>query len=113
MADELQETPADGPPTAARRARPKRAAALRYQHDEDPMPRVVAKGQGKLADRMVEIAKEKGITVHEDPDLIELLCKLEVDQFIPPNLFLAVAEVMAYVYRVNNRVEDIRRVKRP
>lgn len=83
----------------------KKAAALSYEHDVDPVPRLVAKGQGHMADKILEVAKANGIVIREDPDLVELLCKLEVNQFIPEKLFSAVAEVMAYVYRVNRRLE--------
>jgi flagellar biosynthesis protein len=85
--------------------RRKRAAALRYDYDQDPVPRLVAKGAGDLADRIIELARAHNIPVREDPDLINLLCKLEVDQLIPQKLFRAVAEVMAYVYRLNTHVQ--------
>ena len=94
-------------------ARLKKAVALRYDQEQDAVPRVVASGQGRVAERILEKAKEHGIDVYEDPDLIELLGKLQVDQYIPEKLFLAVAEVMAYVYRVNHRVEDARKKFRP
>lgn len=104
MADEL--------PIDPRPAPRKRAAALRYDHEKDDVPRLVAKGQGVVAERIVELAKQHGIPVREDPDLINLLAKLEVDQFIPESLFRAVAEVMAYVYRLNSRGDDIVRGRR-
>lgn len=88
----------------------RRAAALRYDHDREPVPRVVARGQGRLAERIVEVARENGVTIREDPDLVELLYRLEVDRLIPEKLFVAVAEVMAYVYRVNQRTDEIRRL---
>lgn len=81
----------------------KKAAALRYDHEKDAVPRMVAKGQGHMAERIMEVARENGVTIREDPDLLEMLCQLEVNQFIPEKLFSAVAEVMAYVYRMNNR----------
>ncbi|MBY0587446.1 EscU/YscU/HrcU family type III secretion system export apparatus switch protein [bacterium] len=87
----------------------KKAVALRYDQQQDAVPRVVASGQGRVAERILAVAKEHGIDVHEDPDLIELLGKLQVDQYIPEKLFLAVAEVMAYVYRVNHRVDEAKR----
>ena len=90
-------------------ARRKQAAALRYDQDNDPVPRVVAKGSGEMAERIIQLAHEHGIDVYEDPDLIELLSKLEVHELIPQKLFLAVAEVMAYVYRLNHRVDEVRR----
>jgi flagellar biosynthesis protein len=89
----------------------KKAAALRYDFEKDNVPRVVAKGQGELAERIIELAKEHGVTIQEDPDLVDMLTKLDVDQLIPEKLFVAVAEVMAYVYRINNRVDDVRKLK--
>jgi flagellar biosynthesis protein len=87
----------------ADKERLKKAAALRYDHEIDAVPRLVAKGQGLMADKILDVAREHGVTIREDPDLLEMLCKLEVNQFIPEKLFSAVAEVMAYVYRINNR----------
>lgn len=84
----------------------KRAAALRYDQKKDSVPRLVAKGQGELAERIIALAGEHGVPVQEDKDLIDLLCRLEVDQLIPQNLFVAVAEVMAYLYRVNSKMPE-------
>lgn len=78
----------------------KKAAALRYEEEKDIAPRVVASGRGKIAERIVEIAKEYGIPLYEDPDLVELLLKVEVGSEIPPELYKAVAEVLAFVYRL-------------
>lgn len=91
------------------RATLKRAAALRYDIEKDEVPKLVAKGQGALAERIIQLARENGIPVREDPDLIGLLSKLEVDQFIPEKLFRAVAEVMAHVYRLNQRADLVKR----
>jgi flagellar biosynthesis protein len=80
------------------------AVALRY-HTEAPFsdfaPRLVAKGEGLLADRIVELAKQHGIPVEKDPDLLALLQPLDLDQIIPPDLFRAVAIVLAGIYRAN------------
>lgn len=83
----------------------KRAVALRYQADNDPAPRVIAKGQGAMADRILAIAKEAGIHVQEDPDLLSLLAKLEVNETIPEELYRTVAEVLAFVYRLNRKLQ--------
>ena len=87
----------------------KRAVALRYDDEQDSAPRMVAKGEGRLAEKIIEIARERGITLYEDPDLIELLCKLELQQLVPEKLFGAVAEVMAFVYRINHRTVDVKK----
>ena len=93
-----------------RLSRLKEAAALRYDQERDAVPRVVAKGKGQMAEKIIALAREHDIDVYEDPDLIEMLSKLEVTELIPDKLFLAVAEVMAYVYRLNNRVDEVRRL---
>ncbi len=82
----------------------RKAAALKYQHMVDRAPTVVAKGQGIVADRIIEVAKKHGITTKKDPALVEVLSKLDVGEEIPPDLYRAVAEVLAYVYRMTKKV---------
>ena len=82
----------------------RRAVALRYKQEEDQAPKVVATGKGYLAERIIELAREHGVYIHEDPDLVALLGQLDVDQEIPGELYRAVAEVLAFVYRVNQRM---------
>ncbi len=77
----------------------KKAVALKYKPDKDNAPKVVAKGAGELAKRIIEIAKKHGIPVEENAPLAYMLFKLELNQEIPPELYLAVAEVLAFVYR--------------
>ncbi len=87
----------------ARPSRP-RAAALRYQPDppfQDAAPRLVAKGQGLLAERILELAREHGVSITRDPDLLAALDPLDLDQLIPPELFQAVALLLAALYRAN------------
>ena len=79
----------------------RKAVALRYAATEAAAPRVVAKGAGHMADRILAIAKEHGIPVREDRDLTALLSQLEIDAPIPPELYRAVAEVLAFVYRLS------------
>lgn len=81
-----------------------RAVALRYDQEEHAAPKVVAKGAGIVAERIIALALEHGIHVHEDPDLTVLLAKLDLDTHIPQELYRAVAEVLAFVYRVNRQV---------
>jgi flagellar biosynthesis protein len=78
--------------------RPKRATALRYDRQGGGAPRVVATGAGAIAERIVEIAAEQGIPVREEPALVEALSRLELEQEIPPELFVAVAEVLVWAY---------------
>lgn len=81
-----------------------RAAALRYRPEapfQDVAPRLVAKGQGLLAERILELAKQHGVSVTKDPDLLAALEPLDVDKLIPPDLFQAVALLLAALYRAN------------
>lgn len=80
-----------------------RAVALRYVAQDDAAPKVIASGQGVIAERILEIAREEGIHIQEDPDLVALLAKLDVGTPVPEELYKAVAEVLAFVYRLNQR----------
>lgn len=80
-----------------------KAAALKYDEEKDKAPKVVASGRGRIAERIVEIAKEHGIPIYEDPDLVELLLKVDIGDEIPPELYKAVAEVLAFIYRLRGR----------
>ena len=79
----------------------RKAVALRYKKGQDVAPRVTASGQGRIAEAIIKRAEETGTTLMEDPDLVNLLGKIPVGDTIPTNLYKAVAEVLAYVYRVN------------
>lgn len=79
----------------------RRAVALRYRDDLDSAPRVLAKGGGSIADRIIALAREHGVPLHEDHDLVTLLGALEIDAEIPPALYQALAEVLAHIYRAN------------
>ena len=85
----------------------KSALAVHYDKVKDNAPRVVAKGKGTIADKIIELAQENNIPIHEDPDLIEVLSKLDLGQEIPPDLYKLIAEVLVYVYRSNNKVNKI------
>ena len=77
----------------------KAAIALAYQSG-DMAPRVVAKGRGLIAQAIIERAKEHGVFVHESEDLVAMLMQVELDENIPPQLYLAVAELLAWLYRL-------------
>ncbi len=79
------------------------AVAVRYDTGEESAPRVLAKGQGEVAERILAIAAEHGIPLHTDADLVKLLMVLDLDVEIPPQMYRALAEVLAHVYRVNGR----------
>lgn len=80
--------------------------ALSYDSDRDEAPRVVATGEGHIADQIIRIALENGITVRQDSDLIEILGKLELDTLIPVEAFAAVAEILSYIYRTQGKGPD-------
>lgn len=101
----MSEAPPPDPPRIPR----KKAVALRYDVEKDAAPVVIAKGQGLLAERILELAREHGIHIQEDPDLTALLAQIEVNAAIPAELYAAVAQVLAFVYRLNNRLDEVKR----
>ena len=85
------------------------AVALEYAPRSDDAPRLVAKGRGELARQIIELAEANGVSVREDADLATLLEAVEIDQEIPVEAFIAVAEVLAYVYDANSKLSERRR----
>lgn len=79
----------------------KRAVALKYEPGSSGAPTVVAKGRGAIAEKILELARTNGVAVREDPALVTVLSKLEVDQEIPPQLYAAVAAILAFLYQAN------------
>ncbi len=75
------------------------AVALKYAGGE-AAPKVVAKGRGLVAEEIVARARENGVYVHESPALVALLAQVDLDHFIPPQLYVAVAELLAWLYKV-------------
>ena len=75
------------------------AVALHYEA-ADGAPKVVAKGKGLLAEEIIERAKAAGVFVHESPDLVNLLMQVDLDERIPPQLYVAVAELLAWLYQL-------------
>ena len=89
----------------------KKAAALRYDEKRDRAPKLVAKGVGFVAEKILELAKKYEIPIHEDSDLVNALSKLEIKTEIPPELYQAVAEVLAFLYATNKKLaEKMRRL---
>ena len=79
----------------------KNAVALAYSQT-DTAPRVVARGRGLVAEQIIARAREHGVYVHESAELVSLLMQVDLDQHIPPQLYLAVAELLAWLYRLEN-----------
>ena len=79
------------------------AAALRYKPDQDAAPRLVARGAGFLARQIVDLAKKHGVPIREDSDLVKVLVRLDLGREIPPEVYVAVAEIIAFIYRAEGR----------
>ncbi len=77
------------------------AVALSYTQT-DAAPRVVARGRGVIAEQIIARAHEHGVYVHESPELLTLLMQVDIDEHIPPQLYLAVAELLAWLYHIEN-----------
>lgn len=87
---------------------PKTAIALRYAPEEGNAPRVVATGQGNVAESILRLAREHDIPLRQDPALAGALASLDIGASIPPELFRAVAEVLAFVYKMNDAASSKR-----
>ena len=85
---------------------PKKAVALLYDQQKSDAPRVVATGSNLIADTIIAKAKEAGVAIKEDKDLVELLAKVPLGEEIPADLYQTVAEVLAFVYMVNEKYKD-------
>ena len=81
----------------------KTAVALKDSEGGQKVPRIAAAGRGKIAEKILELAFENGINVREDSDLAELLTSIELDSPIPSEAFMAVGEILSYVYQANGR----------
>lgn len=84
----------------------RKAVAMKYDPLTSSAPKLLAKGQGELADKILEKAKENGVPIQEDQSLVEVLSKLDIDQEIPPELFSVVAEILSFVYRADQKARD-------
>ncbi|MBM3617468.1 MAG: flagellar protein FhlB [Alphaproteobacteria bacterium] len=99
-------------PLRANTPKRQKAVALEYDKSKAPVPRIVASGQGHIAEQIMAIAFANGIKVREDADLIEVLSVMEVDSLIPLETYQAVGEILSYVYRANGQAMKLK-VKRP
>jgi flagellar biosynthesis protein len=82
------------------------ATALGYEPDGDSAPIVLASGRGKIAEQIIEIARANNIPIHEDAILADTLSKININDVIPPELYIVVAQVFAYIYRVNHHLSN-------
>lgn len=83
----------------------KKAAALKYNPKRQTSPRVTASGKGFIADSIIKKAKKNSVPIVEDATLVELLAELNINETIPEELYEAVAEVFAYIYRIDQNMD--------
>ncbi len=83
----------------------RKAAALTYDRGRDAAPAIAAKGKGLVADRIIELAREHGVPIREDRDMVEILSTLPLYEEIPPELYQAVAEVLAFIYKMSGEMK--------
>jgi flagellar biosynthesis protein len=81
----------------------RKAVALAYKPGLDGAPRVTAKGQGRVAEKIIEVAREHGIYVHDDPGLVDALSALDLREEIPDELYIVVAELLAFLYSLEGK----------
>ncbi len=81
----------------------KKAVALGYKKEKNAAPKILASAKGEGAAKMISLAKEHGVPIKEDEDLVELLSKLDLGDEIPSSMYKAVAEVFAFIYQMANK----------
>lgn len=79
----------------------KKAVALKYERGKDAAPKVTAKGRGAVADKILALARENRIPIEQDSTLMEALYRLDINEEIPEELYQVVAELLAFIYRMN------------
>ncbi len=85
----------------------RKAIALKWDPYLDEAPMLAAKGEGVLADEILRVAKEHGIPIREDSDLVQIFSMLDVGASIPPEVHTAIAEILAFIYWSNQQYTDI------
>lgn len=84
----------------------KSAIALRYDQAKEEAPRILATGKGNLAEKIIEIAAQEGIEIHEDQDLAEILSLLEIGSYIPVEAYGAIAKILHHIYQFEEVKND-------
>lgn len=87
--------------TNQKTGRRKSAVALKYDPAKGKSPKVTSKGEGLLAEKIIALALKNNIPIKEDPDLVQVLAQVEINQEIPPAVYQIVAELLAFVYKLN------------
>jgi flagellar biosynthesis protein len=104
--DEIDDTPHHHPNAM------QTAVAIAYQTGETA-PKVVAKGKGLIAEQIILRAQEHGVYVHQSKELVSLLMQIDLDDKIPPNLYRAVAELLAWLYHIETELSQHARIENP
>jgi len=81
----------------------KQAVALRYEPKKDRAPKIAGKGRGYLAEKILELARQHNIPIRQDKNLLQILSRLDLHQEVPAEVYKAVAEILAFIYRLSNR----------
>ncbi len=81
-----------------------KAAALKYRSGTDGAPSIVAKGRGAVADKIIALARQHGVPIREDRNMVEVLSTLDLYEEIPPELYKAVAEILAFIYKTSGKL---------
>lgn len=84
----------------------KYAVSLEYDAQKNQAPMVTAKGQGPIADKIISLANQHNIPIKEDPDLVQVLSKVDINQEVPPAVYQVVAELLTFVYQVNESYRE-------
>ena len=92
---------------------PQQAVALKYDTEKDRAPKVAAKGRGYVAENILAAARQNTIPVYQNKSLVNMLMALEIDREIPPELYRTIAEVMAYVYRIDKKAGPKKNLPNP
>ena len=82
------------------------AAAIEYDNKRDAAPKVTAKGRGSVAEKIIKLAMEHNIPIREDPALVQILSRLDIDEQIPTEIYKAIAEILAFIYSVNEQYRE-------
>ena len=90
---------------------PKLAVSLQYKKGKNAAPKITAKGQGWVAENIIKMAQEKNIPIREDKDLLHLLSEIDVGQEVPESLYKVVAELLAWVYQLNQNYSSSEQTK--
>lgn len=84
-----------------------KAIALKYDQEAGKAPLIVAKGMGEIAEQIIKLAEEHDIHIHESPELVEVLIRLELGDEIPESLYRAIAEVIAFAYSLKQDQSEL------